>query len=899
MTSDTPPAPHATTPHAAPDINPVIDKATRRRNSWQRIALSWGWLRWGACAAAGLAMVTAILLPLASIKVDDPVISWPKAGQPARSTVALFYPYRPLQLDVTIPCRALLNGHLGPVNVFSTFPPSSDLGHRYGLYITLRGGKLTFDANNQRLYTASGITRNCAFRLHGEGQVLTVKRDGKTVASSQTLVPQIAAFVTGLDIPAGTPGVSAVAHADARFQSSPTSGKSWLIAVTAALALVCAILPWILCRKVLPSRASPAPARQEPLRERFAASTLVITVLALWAVIGPSIDDDGYYTTMAANRSDTGYSGNYYAWLNTSETPFASSGWFHSWWVQLSETPLVMRIPSVLCGAVCWYLLRGIIKKMRRSCDGTVAPPLQAACFLCWWLPYDMTVRPEPLAALGIAVSTYAAVRCITGDSPAWLSLAMLSGGSALTVSATGLVAFIPPLFAAPGVLRRLPKRWDRIWLAGVLVAGTAAAVAVLTFSTTSLGQMLEATAAHHWYTLDFQWYDELQRYEGLVHSQEPMNSALRRLPILITLGTAAATMVLVRGKKPPFVLWFALGLAALVFTPSKWTHHFGALAVLGALALTYSIAGLQSAFIKCRSWKARAAAVLAVLVPLVVAWSGSNSWWSYSNWGMPAQGMLPFGVLVSSPAVLFTVLLGAVIAFRQILTTRRECTAREQAEPIGPLLGLTAQLMCRLSVYVAVIALLSMFTTASMATKNSWSLTQSTLSTLAGHPDCGLADKIHLTASDSNRLTGSNKPRQSAPLSKTISQEENTTFVDWPVSFFFSCAYRPSIADGLLRPPAYVITARQHQWTNDETRGGVLATLMAVANTGTLPTYVSGTDPASHTWGTFALVTYRYPLGQFDMTIDIRQRSGTWKGQTTAATDYSGRNPRWIRPQE
>ncbi|MFJ9752720.1 arabinosyltransferase domain-containing protein [Streptomyces chartreusis] len=841
--------------------------------------------------------MTAILLPLAPIKVDDPVISWPKAGQPAQSTVALFYPYRPLKLDVTIPCRALPNGHPGPVNVFSTFPPKSDLGRRYGLYVTLRGSQLLIDVNHQRIHTTSGITPDCTFRLHSEGRTLTVKRDGKIVARSQTLVPQIAAFVTGLDTSVGTPGVSAVAHADARFQSSPTSGKSWLIAVTAVLALVCTILPWMMCRKVLPLRASPVPARQEPPRERLAASTLVITVLALWAVIGPSNDDDGYYTTMAANRSSSGYSGNYYAWLNTSETPFASGGWFYSWWAQLSETPLVMRIPSILCGAVCWYLLRGVIRRMRGPCGGTTGPLLQAGCFLCWWLPYDVTVRPEPLAALGIAVSTYAAVRCITGDSPAWLSLAMLSGGIALTVSATGLAAFIPPLFAAPGALRRLPERWDRVWLAGVLVAGAAAAVAVLTFSTTSLGQMLEATAAHHWYTLDFQWYDELQRYEGLVHSQEPMNSALRRQPILVTLGTAAATLVLARGKKPTFVLWFALGLAVLVLTPSKWTHHFGALAALGTLALTYSIAGLQSAFIKCHSWKARVAAAFAILVPLVVAWSGSNSWWSYSNWGMPAQGMRPFGVLASNPVVLFTFLLGAVIALRQILAAHRKCTATGRVEPIGSLLGLTMQLMCRLSVLVAVVALLSMFTAASMATRNSWSLTQSALGTLARHPDCGLADKIQLYAPDTHRSEASTKPRQPARLSKTISQDGNITFVDWPVSFFFSCAHRPSIADGLLQPPAYVITARQRQWTSDETRGGVLATLTAVANTNTLPTYVSGTEPTSHTWGTFALVTYRYPLGQFDITIDIRQRSGIWKGQATAATDYSGRNSLLTRP--
>jgi hypothetical protein len=59
---------------------------------------------------AALALVTGvlgILVMLAPVMADDPVVSWPRAGQLPTSTVLPLSPYRPLQLTATVQCTTL------------------------------------------------------------------------------------------------------------------------------------------------------------------------------------------------------------------------------------------------------------------------------------------------------------------------------------------------------------------------------------------------------------------------------------------------------------------------------------------------------------------------------------------------------------------------------------------------------------------------------------------------------------------------------------------------------------------------------------------------------------------------------------------------------------------------
>ncbi|MGH3832319.1 MAG: hypothetical protein ACRDRS_18070, partial [Pseudonocardiaceae bacterium] len=86
--------------------------------------------RWRAWVLAGLAIVTlaaALGVLLAPVLAQDPLVSWPRAGQPARSTVLPLVPYRPLSLSARVPCAALsaLDRRPGGGDALRTLPATA------------------------------------------------------------------------------------------------------------------------------------------------------------------------------------------------------------------------------------------------------------------------------------------------------------------------------------------------------------------------------------------------------------------------------------------------------------------------------------------------------------------------------------------------------------------------------------------------------------------------------------------------------------------------------------------------------------------------------------------------------------------------------------------------------
>lgn len=93
---------------------------------------SGGWL------LAVLGAVTVLLglaIPLAPVMADDPVVSWPRAGEPATSTTLPLVPYRPLSLQAEVPCDALRAGG----DALRTEPTSAGTPGR-GLTVAATGG---------------------------------------------------------------------------------------------------------------------------------------------------------------------------------------------------------------------------------------------------------------------------------------------------------------------------------------------------------------------------------------------------------------------------------------------------------------------------------------------------------------------------------------------------------------------------------------------------------------------------------------------------------------------------------------------------------------------------------------------------------------------------------------
>ncbi|MGB8201703.1 MAG: hypothetical protein WCF33_18775, partial [Pseudonocardiaceae bacterium] len=91
-------------------------------------AQSQRWQGWTVAALALLTGVLGILVALAPVTADDPVVSWPRAGQQPTSTVLPLSPYRPLRLTATVPCTTLqaLNARPAGGEALRTLP--ADVG---------------------------------------------------------------------------------------------------------------------------------------------------------------------------------------------------------------------------------------------------------------------------------------------------------------------------------------------------------------------------------------------------------------------------------------------------------------------------------------------------------------------------------------------------------------------------------------------------------------------------------------------------------------------------------------------------------------------------------------------------------------------------------------------------
>ena len=58
---------------------------------------------WFLAALAALTVLLGVAIPFAPVSADNPVVTWPKAGEPATSTSVPLTPYRPLSISADVP----------------------------------------------------------------------------------------------------------------------------------------------------------------------------------------------------------------------------------------------------------------------------------------------------------------------------------------------------------------------------------------------------------------------------------------------------------------------------------------------------------------------------------------------------------------------------------------------------------------------------------------------------------------------------------------------------------------------------------------------------------------------------------------------------------------------------
>ena len=625
-----------------------------------------------------LAVLCALVLPFAPVSVNEPTVSWPKDPARPESTLLNLTAYRPLALDATVTCAVARQvqaaGPTVPAGavVLATVEPTWPLAVDEGLVVTVGGDRLQVRAMG-RVLVDDPLAGACTYTITGRGTglpeyqgatpdpldptvpdltqlagpddaVLTVSRDGTELArATGPLLPSVDMLTTSAT--AVAPGALRVSIAvDDEFTSSPTFGKQVLIGLLVASLLATAVL---LARV---DRGTERPPRPRRFGRPRIVDAVVPVVIGFWTLVAPATDDDGYYAAMARNARISGEVGNYYQLYDQNFTPFT---WFYyvlGWWQGVvGDAPVLQRLLAVAFGLLTWVLLR----RFAADAMAEVAPDrpgvrsachvVLAAVFLAWWLPQDMGVRPEGVVCVCAVAAMHAVLVAWRRErlAVAWLAFAL--AGLGFAAHPTGFTLLAP-------LLAGLPLLWRLVAL-----PGDAAATALRVLAVVSGGMVAPLMAFVDGGLRDFlrgqriflsiqpqeSWATEIQRYAFLL-GQMPMGNYAKRAAVLLCLlslvwfGVLAAAARM-RRVQLPVALWFsgsttALAFAALWLTPSKWTHHFGALAGVGtaflALFLALAVPTVRSVLGMWRlPYGLVAAAAGSYVLAIALSWHGPNQW--------------------------------------------------------------------------------------------------------------------------------------------------------------------------------------------------------------------------------------------------------------------------------
>lgn len=622
-----------------------------------------------AIGAGLLGVVLALATPLLPVKQTTAQLNWPQNGVFSSVTAPLIS-YVATDLTITVPCRAAA-GLAGPnttkTALLSTVPKQAPKAIDRGLLIQRVGENLLVIVRNTPVVTApmsqvlSPACRQLTFTAHADkvaaefvGLVKGPDSDDpgaplKGVRDGYDFRPQIVGVFTDLSGPA-PPGLSFSATIDTRYSSGPTLIKWIAMILGVAMTVVSLIALHVLDtadgmrhRRFLPARWWSA----TPL------DIVVAAVLVWWHFVGANTADDGYILTMARVSENAGYMANYYRWFGTPEAPF---GWYYdllSSWSHVTATSVWMRVPTLVMALMCWWLIsREVIPRLGHAVKTYRAAAWTAAgMFLAFWLPLNNGLRPEPIIALGILLTWCSVERAVATNRLLPLAVACIIGALTLFSGPTG-IASIGALLVAIGPLRtilhRRSARFGYLALLAPIVAACTVTVILIFRDQTLVGE-IEANSLKSAVGPSLSWFDEHIRYERLFMAT-PDGSVARRFAVLALLVAVAVViaMALRKGRIPGtaagpssrIIGITVISFLAMMFTPTKWTHHFGVFAglagSLGALAAVAVTAAVM------RSRRNRAVFAALMLFMTALSFASVNGYWYVSNFGVPWSNSFP-----------------------------------------------------------------------------------------------------------------------------------------------------------------------------------------------------------------------------------------------------------------
>ena len=626
--------------------------------------------RWVATIAGLIGFLLSVATPFLPVVQTTAMLNWPQSGQ-LNSVTAPLISLSPVDVTASVPCEVVRGLPAYGGVVLSTAPKKGKDAALNALFVVVSAKRV--DVTDRNVVIAS-VPREQAESAQCQRIEITSTRAG-TFATfigladpagkpqsggfpDPNLRPQIVGVFTDLTGPA-PPGLKFSATIDTRFSTTPTTLK--LLAIVGAIlsTIVALVALWRLdqldgrrMHRLIPTR----------WKKFTLADATVIFGFVLCHVIGANSSDDGYILGMARVADRAGYMSNYFRWFGSPEDPF---GWYYNLlavMTHVSDNSLWIRLPDLIAALVCWLLLsREVLPRLGPAVTSSKAANWAAALVLLTaWMPFDNGLRPEPIIAVGSLITWVLIERSMCASRMTPAALAVVTAAFTLGVQPTGLIAVAALVAGGRPILRILVRRHRAVGTWPLVAPMLAAGFVVLTvvFADQTLSTVLEATRIRTDIGPSQAWYTENLRYYYLILPTVD-GSLSRRFGFLITaLCLFTALFIMLRRKRVPGVArgpaWRLMGVIFgtmffLMFTPTKWVHHFGLFAAVGA-AMAALTTVLVSPKVLGRS-RNRMAFLAAVLFVLALCFASTNGWWYVSSYGVPFNSTMPkiSGISVST----------------------------------------------------------------------------------------------------------------------------------------------------------------------------------------------------------------------------------------------------------
>ncbi|MGO4444385.1 arabinosyltransferase domain-containing protein [Mycobacterium sp. 2YAF39] len=721
-----------------------------------------------AIVAGLVGAAMALATPLLPVTQTTATLNWPQNDVLA-SVDAPLIGYVATDLTITVPCSAAA-GLAGPPNrartvLLSTVPKQAPKAIDRGLLIERVNNDLLVIVRNTPVVSAplDQVLSPACQRLTFTAQADKVTGEfvGLVQGSSNNLDddpgaplrgerggydfrPQIVGVFTDLSGPA-PPGLEFSATLDTRYSSSPTWAKMLAMIVGVAMTVISLIALHLLdtadgrrVKRFLPPRWWSL----KPL------DGVVAAVLVWWHFVGANTADDGYILTMARVSEHAGYMANYYRWFGTPEAPF---GWYYdllALWAHVSTTSVWMRLPTLAMALACWWVIsREVLPRLGQAVKTSQAAAWTAAgLFLAFWLPLNNGLRPEPIIALGILLTWCSVERGVATSRLLPVAIAIIIGALTLFSGPTGIAA-VGALLVAVGPLKTIvaahTSRFGYLALLAPILAAATVTIILIFRDQTLIGE-LQANTFKSAVGPSLSWFDEHIRYERLF-TTSPDGSVARRFAVLTLLLTLAVSVAMslrkyripgtALGPSRRIIGITVISFLALMFTPTKWTHHFGVFAGLaGSLG---ALAAVAVTAVAMRSRRNRAVFAAAVLFVMALSFATVNGWWYVSNFGVPWSNQFPewkFG---------FTTGLLGLSLVALLLAAWFHFSGRDVSPPGPPTRWQRiVQSPLAIATWVLVIFEVLSLTLAMIDQYPAWSVGRSNLEAVAGKT-CGMASNV------------------------------------------------------------------------------------------------------------------------------------------------------------